>query len=71
LFLWFCKGTEHTLRVLRRISGPKRGEVTTLYNEKLHNLYYSPRKVTMIKSRRMRWAGNVERMKEKRNADRL
>jgi hypothetical protein len=45
-------------RVLRRIFGPKRDEVTggwrKLHNEELHNLYSSPSIITMIKSRRMR-----------------
>jgi hypothetical protein len=58
-------------RVLRRIFGPKREKRTggwrKLHNEKLHNLYYSPSIIRMIKSRRMRWAGYVARM-EKRNA---
>jgi hypothetical protein len=57
--------------VLRRIFGPKRGEVMggwrKLHNEKLHNLY-SPNIVRMIKSRRMRWAGHVARKGAKRNA---
>jgi hypothetical protein len=53
-------------RVLRRIFGPKRDEVTAvwrkLYNEDLHNLYSSPSIIRMTKSRRMRWAGHVARM---------
>jgi hypothetical protein len=53
-------------RVLRRIFRPKRDEVTgdwrKLHNEKLHNFYSSPNIITMIKSRRMRWAGHVARM---------
>jgi hypothetical protein len=57
--------------VLRRIFGPKRDEVTggwrKLHNE-LRNLYSSPRKLRMVKSRRMRWAGSVAGMGEKRNA---
>jgi hypothetical protein len=61
-------------RVLRRIFGPKRDEVTgvwrKLHNEELHNLYSSPSIIRMIKSRRMRWAGHVARMK-KRNAYRI
>jgi hypothetical protein len=38
-----------------------------LHNEELHNLYSSPSIISMIKSRRMRWAGHVARMGEKRN----
>jgi hypothetical protein len=62
-------------RVLRRIFGPKRDEVRgewrKLHNEELHNLYSSPNIIRMIKSRRMRWAGHVARMGEKRNACRI
>jgi hypothetical protein len=67
---------EHKLRVFenrmfRRIFGPKRDGVTggwrKLHNEELHNLYSSPSIITNIKSRRMRWAGHVVRMGEKRN----
>jgi hypothetical protein len=50
-------------RVLRRIFGPKRDEVTgkyrILHNEKLNDLYCSPNIVRVIKSRRMRWEGHV------------
>jgi hypothetical protein len=57
-------------RVLRRIFGPKRDEVTgewrKLYNEDLHNLYSSPDIIRQVKSRRMRWAGHVARMEEER-----
>jgi hypothetical protein len=53
-------------RVLRRIVGSKRDEVTgewrKLLNEKLHDLYSSPNIVRMIKSRRMRWAGHAAQM---------
>jgi hypothetical protein len=59
-------------RVLRRIFGLKRYEVTgdwrKLHNEELHNLYSSPNIIRMIKSRRMRWAKHVARMGEMRNA---
>jgi hypothetical protein len=48
-------------RVLRRIFGPKRDEVTgewrKLHNKELHDLYFSPSIIRIIKSRRMRWAG--------------
>jgi hypothetical protein len=58
-------------RILRRIFGPKRDEVTgewrELHNEELHILYSSPNIIRQIKSRRMRWTGHVERMGEKRN----
>jgi hypothetical protein len=40
-------------------------------NEELHNLYSSPSIIRMIKSRRMKWAGHVARMGEKRNAYRI
>jgi hypothetical protein len=53
-------------RVLRRIFGPKRDEVTgewrKLHNEELHNLYSSPDIIRQVKSRRMRRAGHVARM---------
>jgi hypothetical protein len=62
-------------RVLRRIFGPKRDEVTgdwrEMHNEDLHNLYSSPNIIRMIKSRRMRSAGHVARMGETRNAYRI
>jgi hypothetical protein len=66
---------EHRLRVfenrvLRRIFGPKRDEVTgewrKKHNEELHNLYSSPDIIRQVKSRRMRWAGHVARMGEER-----
>jgi hypothetical protein len=51
--------------VLRRIFGPKREEdesLRKLHNDELHSLYYSTNILTVIKSRRMRWAGHVARM---------
>jgi hypothetical protein len=49
-----------------RIFGPKRDKMTgggrKLHNEELHNLYSSPSIIRMIKSRRMRWPGDVARM---------
>jgi hypothetical protein len=57
-------------RVLRRIFGPKRDEVTRewrkLHNEELHILYSSPDIIRQVKSRRMRWAGHVARMGKER-----
>jgi hypothetical protein len=67
-------GEEHGLRVfenwvLRKIFGPKRDEVTgewrKLHNEELRDLYSSPSIIRIIKSRRMRWAGQVGRMGRK------
>jgi hypothetical protein len=60
---------------LRGVFGPRRdgvtGEWRKLHNEELHDLYISPSIIRIIKSRRMRWAGHVARMGEKRNACRL
>jgi hypothetical protein len=62
-------------RVLRRIFGPKRDEVTgewrKLHNEELNDLYSSPYNVRVIKSRMLRWAGHVARMGESRTAYRV
>ena len=56
--------------MLRRIFGPRRDEVTgewrRLHNEELKGLYSSPNIVLVIKTRRMRWAGRVARMREDR-----
>jgi hypothetical protein len=79
VFLYGCETWSLTLReeyglrvfenkVLRRIFGPKKDEVTggckKLHNEELHDLYSSPSIIRTIKSRRMRWAGHVARMVE-------
>jgi hypothetical protein len=57
-------------RVLRRIFGPRRDEVTgewrQLRNEELNDLYSTPNTAWVIKSRRMRWVGHVARMGERR-----
>jgi hypothetical protein len=62
-------------RVLRRIFGLKRDEVTggwrKLHNVELCNLYPSPSIIRIIKSRRMSWAGHLARMGEKKNAYRI
>jgi hypothetical protein len=42
-----------------------------LHSGKLHNLYASPNIITMVKSRRIRWAQHVARLGEKRNASRV
>jgi hypothetical protein len=47
------------------------GDWRKLHNDELHNLYSSPNKIRMIKSRRMRWAGHVARMGETRDAYRI
>ena len=61
---------EHSICLLRRIYGPRRDELTgqwrKLHNEELNDLYCSPNIVRAIKSRRMRWAGHVARMGERR-----
>jgi hypothetical protein len=84
--LYGCKTSPLTLRkerklrvsenrVQRRIFGPKRNEVTgecrKLRNEELNVLYCSPHIVRVIKSGRMRWAGQVARMGEGRGAYRF
>jgi len=62
-------------RVLSRIFGPRRDEVIRewrkLHNEELNDLYSSPTIVRVIKVRRMRWAGHVTRMGEKRGVFRV
>jgi hypothetical protein len=71
---------EHRLRVfenrvLRRIFGPKRDEVTgkwrKLHNEELHILYSSTDVIRQVKSRKMRWAGHVAHMGDERKVYRI
>jgi hypothetical protein len=62
-------------RVLRRVFGPERDEVTAewrkLHNEELSDLYSLPNMVRVVKSRRMRWTGHVARMREGRGVHRV
>ena len=62
-------------RVLRKVYGPKRDEVTgewrRLHNEELNDLYSLPNIVWVVKSRRMRWAGHVACMGEDRGVHRV
>ena len=64
---WSLRVVEN--KVLRRIFGPKRDEVTgewrILHNEELYALNSSPDIIRLIKSRRMRWAGHVARTGER------
>jgi hypothetical protein len=76
--LYGCETWSLTLRenrVLRRMFGPRRDEVTgewrKLHNEELHDLYSSPSIIRIIKARKMRLAGHVARMGEKKNTYRL
>ena len=61
--------------MLRRIFGPKRDEETgewrKLHNEELSDLYSSTNIVRVINSRRMRWAGHVSTMVERRDVYRI
>jgi hypothetical protein len=62
-------------KVLRRIFGHKRDEVTgewrRLHNKELYALYSSPNIIRVIKSRRMRWAGQVARIQKRKGACRI
>jgi hypothetical protein len=67
-----CRLRAFKKKVLRRIFGPKRDEVTgewrRLHNKELYALYSSPNIIRVIMSRRLRWAGHVARMGERRGA---
>jgi hypothetical protein len=62
-------------RVLRKVFGPKRDEVTgewrKLHNEELKNLYSLPNIVRVVKSRRMRWTAHVAGMGEDKGVYRV
>jgi hypothetical protein len=62
-------------KVLRRIFGPRRDEVTgdwrRLHNEEINVLFSSPNIVRAIKSRRIKWVGHVARMGEERGVCRV
>jgi hypothetical protein len=82
---WWCETwclawrEEHGLWVfenslLRRISGPRRdvtGGRRKQHNEELHSLYFSSSIIRMMKSRRMRLTGNIARMVDKMNVNRI
>jgi hypothetical protein len=62
-------------RVLRKAFGPKMDQVTgewrKLHNEEINDLHSLPNLVRVVKSRRMRWAGHVARMGERRGVHRV
>jgi len=70
-----CRLRVFETRVMMKVFGPKRDEVTgewrKLHNEELNDLYCSPNIVCTIKLRRMRWAGHVARMWERRGVYRV
>jgi hypothetical protein len=59
-------------KVLRMIFGPEREEVSgewrRLHNKELYALYSSPNIIRVMKSRRLRWAGHVAGIGERRGA---
>jgi hypothetical protein len=70
-----CRLGAFETRMMRKVFGPTRGEVAgewrKLHNEELNDLYCSPNTVRVIKSRIMRWAGNVVCMWERRGVYRV
>ena len=70
-----CRPRVFENRVMRRIFGPKRDEVTgewrKLHNEEFNDLYSSPNIFRVIKSKRMRWAQNVAYIGERRGVYRI
>jgi hypothetical protein len=70
--LWVGLTTLHRKKInLLQKSLKVTGDWRKLHNEELHDLYSSPSIVGIMKLRRMRWAGHVARMGEKRNMYRL
>jgi hypothetical protein len=61
--------------VLKRILGPKSNDIIggwgKLHDDEPNNLYSLPNTIRMMKSKRMRWAGHVERMGQKGNSYRI
>jgi hypothetical protein len=74
-FLTLREKSRFKLSLLRRIFRPKRDELLggwrKLHDEELHNVYYSLRIITVIKSRRMKWARHIARIRAKRYVKRL
>ena len=72
---WCLSSRVFENRLLRRVFGPRRDEVTRkwrkLHNEELRDLYSLPNIVRVVKSRRMRWAGHMARMVEGRGVHRV
>jgi hypothetical protein len=70
-----CRLNFSEKRVLRRIFGPKKDEITRegkkLHNEELNDLYSLPNIIRVIKSRRMKWAEHVVRTGERRGVYRV
>jgi len=62
-------------RLLRRLFGPKRDEVTgeriKLHNAEVYDLHSSPHTIRVIKSRKICWVGHVARMRERRGTNRI
>jgi hypothetical protein len=59
------------IRIVACVTVRQTGSWRKLHTEEIHNLYSSPSIIRMTKSRRMRWAGHIARMEEKRHAYRI